>query len=243
MATQPDEVRTSLTVVTTVAAAEVVASAEPAQSAEELRALLFVAAPILIGDYSDGTAALALEWYEELREVASPRRTFTPEPIRLVTDDYIRSVIAATTEALAGSTTETFPELKKTVLELVGASVPEIVADGFRDTMTTNAINDPASAGWLRFARPNACKFCKMLAAKGAVFTEKTARFAAHGAVVGGKRKGGDCMCIAGPEFGGKDKWAEATPMQYLASKRVRSAKEKARLREYLTENFPDAPG
>lgn len=58
-----------------------------------------------------------------------------------------------------------------------------------------------------------------------------------------GGRKGGNCMCIAGPAFGGKEIWAEATPVQYLASRKKRTAKQKAALRKYLNSNFPDAPG
>lgn len=239
----PDEVRTALSSVTAAAAAELAAAAEPAESAEELRALLFLAAPIIVSDYSDGSAALALEWYEELREAAAPRRPFAPEPIRLVTDEYVRSVVAASTVALTDNPANVPAETLDTVLKLVVDSIPEIVADGFRDTITTNAINDPASAGWKRFARPGACKFCVMLAAKNAVFTEKTARFAAHGAVMKGGRKGGDCQCIAGPEFGGTGTWAEATPMQYLASRRRRTAKQRAELRDYLNDNHADAPG
>lgn len=243
MATSPDQIRAGLAVVAADAVTELATVVEPAESAEELRALLFLAAPIVVGDYSDGTAALALEWYEELREIAAPSRSFQPEPVRLVTDEYVRSIVAASTVALAENPASVPPEALNVALKLVIDSIPELVADGFRDTITANALSDPAAAGWKRFARPGACKFCLMLAAKGAVFTEKTARFAAHGAVMNGKRKGGDCQCVAGPEFGSPDVWAEATPMQYMASKRNRSSKEKARLREYLTDNFPDAPG
>jgi hypothetical protein len=243
MTSSPDEVRTGLTIVTSAAAAELVASAEPAETASDLRALLFLAAPVIVSDYSDGAAALALDWYEELREAAETKGRYAPEPFRVVTDEYVRAQVAAATVDLHDVPSGRLEEVKRVSLSLVADSLPEMVADGFRETITRNAINDPASAGWKRFARPDACKFCKMLAAKGAVFTEKTARFAAHGAVMNGGRKGGDCMCIAGPEFGGRDTWSEATPIQYVASQRKRSPQQRLKLREYLTENFPDAPG
>lgn len=243
MTSSPDEVRTGLAIVTTAAAAELISSAEPVESATDLRALLFLAAPIIVSDYSDGAAALALDWYEELREAAEVRRRFTPEPFRVVTDDYVRARVAAATADLLNVPADRFAEAKTATLSLVADSLPEMVADGFRETITRNAINDPSSAGWKRFARPGACKFCLMLAARGAVFTEKTARFAAHGAVMNGGRKGGDCQCIAGPEFGGPETWSEATPIQYVASRRKRTPKQRAELREYLSDNFPDAPG
>ena len=49
-------------------------------------------------------------------------------------------------------------------------------------------------------------------------------------------------MCLAGPAFDGEG-IAKATPMQYVASKRKRTEKERAALRDYLNHNFPDAPG
>lgn len=217
--------------------------AESAATTEDLRAALFLAAPIIVADYSDGTAALALDWYEELRDASEVTRPFTPAPIRLVTDDYVRSVIAATTKALLEVPQSELPEVKQATITLVRDSIPEMVADGFRDTITKNATADPAAAGWRRFARPGACKFCLMLAARGAVYTEATARFAAHGAVMAGNRRGGDCMCIAGPAFGGKEIWAEATPMQYLASRPQRDQYDRDNLRAYLKEHYPDAPG
>lgn len=243
MATSPDEVRTGLTIVTAAAAAEVVAAAEPAETADDLRTVLFLAAPIIIGDYSDGAAALALDWYEELREEAAPRKAFAPEPFRAVTDDYMRSVIAETTSKLIGLDGRDFDEAKRPTLELVRDSIPEMVADGFRETVTRNSINDPATAGWRRFARPGACKFCKMLADKGAVFSATTARFAAHGAVMRGNRKGGDCKCVAAPVFRNGDVGPEASAIQYVASRRKRTPKQRTELRDYLNENFPDARG
>ena len=239
----PSQVRTGLTIVSAAAAEELAVVAAQTTSAEEMRAALFLAAPIIVSEYSDGTAALALDWYEELREFAAPEEAFAPSPVRLVTDEDVRAAIAAATVALQSTPDDLAPDAITTTLRLVGGRVEELVADAFRDTITVNSNQDPESVGWRRFARPEACKFCVMLAAKGAVYTERTARFAAHGAVMGGNRKGGNCMCIAGPAFGGKEIWAEATPMQYLASRRKRTAKQKAELRDYLNEHFPDAPG
>lgn len=240
--TPPDRVRSALTVVSSAAVADVEAVAKAGGSPEEIRAALFVATPLIVADYTDGSSALALDWYEELRDAAQPDEPFAPVPIHLVTDEDVRAIVAVTTVALVDTPVPDTDPVDVAV-ELLGARIYELVTDGFRDTMTVNSDADPASVGWRRFARPGACKFCKMLADKGAVYTEKTARFAAHGAVMPGGRKGGNCMCIAGPAFGGREAWEEATPMQYLASRRNRSAAEKARLREYLNQHFPDAPG
>jgi hypothetical protein len=207
---------------------------------------LFAATPLIINDYTSGSSALALDWYEELRDAARVAQRFSPRPLVLVTDDEIAAIVAETTAALHDIERGIEKDIEAALaesLELLEAEIEEEVAAAFRDTMTGNVSADPAAVGWRRFARPEACKFCLMLAARGAVYTEATARFAAHGAVMGGNRKGGNCMCIAGPAFGGKETWAEASPMQYVASSAKRTAAQQATLRDYLNKNFPDAPG
>lgn len=253
--TTPSEVRAGLRVVTGAARADVRAVAGAAgEDPAEVRAALFAATPLIVAEYANGSAALALDWYEELREVAEVVSRFVPRPLTLVTDDDVRAAVAGATKALHEIEQGFLREVEKTAdeqirealtesLELVELQVEEQVVSGFTDTMTGNVEDDPDAVGWKRHARPEACKFCLMLAARGAVYTRETARFAAHGAFTNGKRTGGNCMCIAGPAFGGQGIWAEATPMQYMASRRTRSPEQRAALREYLNENFPDAPG
>lgn len=240
MAESPDQTRAAMTVVTAAAAAEVRSVAEQAgSSAPDVRAALFAATPLIVGAYSEGTGALALDWYEQLREEARPRQPFRPRLVSVLDEESIAADVAYATQLLheieVGGR-ELDLALERAVDEsvsLLGSIVERKVANGFRDTITTNSTEDPAAGGWKRHAQPDACKFCLMLADRGAVFTEKTARFAAHT----------NCFCIAGPEFGGKELWAEATPMQYVASQRNRSEKEQLALRKYLNTNFPDAPG
>lgn len=247
MAAAPSQVRTALQVVSTAAAADVAAVARSAESdPTSIRSALFAATPLIVSDYVAGSSVLALDWYEDLRDAASIRDSFSPTLLQLVTDDDVRAVVAETTKALHEIEQGLQRELDEAVAEsvqLLSERVQKQVVDGFTGTIVTNAKRDPAAAGWRRFARPEACSFCKMLAARGAVYTQKTVRFAAHGAVMSGNRRGGNCECIAGPAFGGKEIWAEASPMQYLATRKRRNARQRANLREYLNDNFPDAPG
>ena len=67
-----------------------------------------------------------------------------------------------------------------------------------------------------------------MLAGRGAVFRQDTARFAAHE----------HCSCTAQPVFDGQG-GQEATALQYMASKRRRSESDRQRLRDYLA-SMPD---
>lgn len=234
MATPPDEVRTGLTLVTTAATAEVAsiaASAPP--DPEVVRAVLFDAVPLLVGSYADGSSALALDWYEELREESPATRVFTPSPVALVRDDQLAKTVAWATEPLRDIDAELRAlelEMQQALDESLARLLPEIqkeVAAAFWDTMTENVENDPDAVGWRRFSRPGACPFCRMLADKGAVYSSATATFAAHTT----------CHCVAAPVFNGEP-GEEASVLQYVASQKRRSEADKARLREYLKAHY-----
>lgn len=201
---------------------EVVANAQ--DDPAWLRNALMVTAPAIVADYSDAAAVLALEWYAEIRAESPVSTIYDPSPMKTVTDVDARAAVARAFDVDA--------EVARAVANLDG-ELEMLVADGFRETVVGNTREDPDAVGWKRHANLDACKFCLMLAAKGAVYTEDTARFAAHP----------NCYCIAGPAIGGKEIWAEATPMQYLASERERTPEQKKELRAYLNKNYPDAPG
>jgi hypothetical protein len=236
MATSPDVIRRDLTVITGAAQADIrtVANAAP-NDPTDLRAALFAATPLIINEYADGAAALALNWFEELRNEAGVRTPFQAQPLVTITEDDIAAMVARTTESIHDLQRGIEQDIEKAVTESMAALEAEMqreVAAGFRDTITGNSAQDPESPGWKRFAQAGACKFCEMLSARGAVYTEATARFAAHTS----------CSCLAGPAFGSHD-FVKATPMQYVASKRTRTPAQHAALRDYLNEHFPDAPG
>lgn len=238
MATSPDLVRSALRVVTGAAQADLreAAAQAPAEDPQTLRALLFAAAPLIVSDYSDGAAALALDWFEEIREDARPPRLFTPAPVRLVTDEDVAAMVARVSEPIYRYSESPDPEadldaIAAETMRSIEAEIQLEIAAAFRDTITENADKDPDAAGWQRFARPGACKFCLALADRGAVYTRSSVRFAAHT----------DCSCLAGPSYDASA--PRASVIQYEASSRTRSAADRARLREYLNEAFPDAPG
>lgn len=244
--TTPSQIRSVLLRLTRRAKSDIRAVAASSTDPTTIRAALFVTTPAIVAEYADGSSALALEWYDELRDAAPTSSLFAPRPLTLVTNDDVAAIVAKTTSSIREIQEGFERQIDEAVVEsvkLLEDETERLIANSFRETIAGNVKADPDAVGWKRFARPEACKFCLMLAARGAVYTEATARFAAHGAVMAGDRKGGNCMCIAGPEFGGKETWVEATPMQYLASRRKRTAKQRAALREYLNQHYPDAPG
>src|SRR5690606_34528718 len=103
----------------------------------------------------------------------------------------------------------------------------------YRDTVTQAVRKDPAAAGWKRVAAADACRFCLMLADRGAVYKKDTVRFASHD----------NCHCTANPVWS-TDDTVEASMLQYGANGgRLRTPEQKARLRNYLNGMFPDARG
>lgn len=232
MATPPDEVRTGLTLVTTAAIAEVQSVAQASPDPTETVSALFTAVPLIVGAYVDGSSALALDWYDEIRDESSPSTLFEPAPITLVREGHLGNVVAWATQEIRSFESDLLADLAQIEAEMLAkieAEVQKEVAAGFWDTIAGNVQQDPDAVGFQRFARAGACPFCRMLADKGAVYrTEETARFAAHTT----------CHCIAKPKFRNGEFGPEADAMQYLASKKRRSPAEKARLREYLKANY-----
>ena len=188
---------------------------------ESVRSDLLDAVPQIIGYYADGSSALAADFYDDERERAAARGRFMAEPVVLDRGEKIGRAVAWATQPLFDGAGDP------------GARLAEVVqletARPYRDTVTTNRQRDPEAAGWRRVSS-GGCKFCSMLASRGAVYKEDTARFASHT----------HCHCTAAPVFKGGDSGPEASAMQYVASKRRPSAKDRERVRAYLAENFGD---
>ena len=190
---------------------------------ESQRADLLDAVPAAIAYYADGSSALAADFYDDERERAAAPRRFTAEPVVADRTVKIRRAIAWASEPLFEGGN-------------AGSRLAEVVqletARPFRDTITTNRRRDPEAVGWRRVSG-GGCKLCSMLAARGAVYREETARFATHE----------HCRCTAQPVFSSNDTGEEASVIQYVASRRKRSPEQQAALREYLNTHYPDVHG
>lgn len=219
MATSPSDVRRVLQVVRGSAGAEL---ASVAGSGGDTRRLLLAVMPDLLASYTEGSSALATDWYAEIREESRVRARFTPTPVVDLDAERLRRTVLWATEPLQedGGLAE--------VLARLTPRAEEEVARGFWDTIEANTHRDSESVGWRRDARPGACPFCRMIADRGAVFRKDTAHFAAHK----------NCHCVAVPVFKGGEVGPEASVMQYEATSRRRSAAEQAALREHLREHY-----
>lgn len=194
-------------------------------SPEQRRLQMLNGIPEVISYYADGSSALAADLYEEQREAAAPRSRFTPQLVVADRTEKIRSAVAWAAEPLFGGDEADVPGRLAEILQLESARP-------YRDTITGNRRRDPAAVGWTRIAA-GGCKFCSMLAARGAVYTEQSARFAAHP----------HCHCSAAPVFEGGERGPDASAIQYVASKRSRTPAQRASLRDYLNTYYPDVHG
>lgn len=181
------------------------------------RGLLLEQIPELIGLYTDGSSALAADFYEDERNLAQAVGRYTPELVIVDRGEQIGRGIAWSTEPLFSGEVALAETRLAQVVQLQ-------VARPFRDTVTANTAQDPASVGWKRIT-VGGCKFCRLLASRGAVYKEATARFAAHPS----------CSCTAAPVFSSTGETGpEADVMQYVASQRSRTPQQQQQLRDYL---------
>jgi hypothetical protein len=192
---------------------------------EQRRALLLDGVPEIVAYYSAGSSALAADFYDDERERAAPPKLYLAEPIIVDRTEKLRRAVAWAADPLFADDPATTAGRLADVVQLESARP-------FRDTVLTNRRRDPSAVGWRRVTN-GGCKLCVMLASRGAVYTDQTARFATHG----------HCKCTAQPVFSSNDYGDEANAMQYVASRKRRTPEQQANLREYLNTNFSDFPG
>lgn len=185
---------------------------------EARRATLLEVVPEVIGYYALGTAALGADFYDERRELAGVASGFTATAT--ISDRVVktRRGIAWAAEPLF---TDDFDTSLARLREIVGSETIR----PYRDTILVARKEDPESVGWKRITSPGACGFCLLLADKGAIYKQETARFAAHTS----------CMCTAAPVFRTQT-GPEASVLQYAASRRTRTPAEKEDIRWWVQE-------
>jgi hypothetical protein len=194
-------------------------------SPEQQRALLLEAAPAVVAHYSLGSSALAADFYDDEREREAAPKLYIAEPVIVDRTEKIRRAVAWASDPLF---TDEPGGAEARLAEVVQLET----ARPYRDTILTNRRRDPSAVGWRRVTN-GGCKLCRMLADRGAVYSDATARFATHG----------NCKCTAQPVFSSSDYGEEASAMQYLASRKKRTPAQQAALREYLNTNYSDFHG
>lgn len=189
-------------------------------SPEQQRAILLDGVPDVINYYSFGSSALAADYYDDERERQAAPKLYVAEPVIVERTEKIRRAVAWASDPL-------FTDDPSGVEGRLADVVQLETARPYRDTILANRQRDPSAVGWRRITN-GGCKLCRMLADRGAVYSDTTARFATHG----------HCKCTAQPVFTSSDYGEEASVMQYMASRKRRTPAQRAALREYLNTNY-----
>lgn len=191
-------------------------------SFESRRLQLLDTVPGVTAFYSEGSSALAADAYMDARMGVSG--AFAAAPIVLDRTLKIRRGVAWASDPL---NLGDFEAASARMAKLVRTEMTR----PYRDTTLINGKSDGKFVGYQRIARGESCGFCKGLAARGAVYKKDTVYFAAHD----------DCQCTAAATFVGQEHGPEANVLQYMASGRKRTPKEKALINEWAS-GYEDEP-
>lgn len=191
-------------------------------SFESRRLQLLDTGTALVAYYSEGSAALAADFYEDARSDAGVRGNFAARAVVLDRTVNIRRGFAWAAEPLS------IDNDVEALNRLTDVMRSEVVRP-YRDTVLSNRLRDSQAVGYKRIASSSACGFCRMLAARGAVYREATAYFAAHG----------NCQCTVQPWFRGQP-GQEANVIEYIASRRKKTPAQRERVRQWIAAEYPD---
>lgn len=151
---------------------------------EAARDALLAFVPALTDQFGESAAGVAADFFDEWR-VEAVGSGFTAVMAPTV------PVLAVEKRVRFGAA-HLFTDDPAGMLRFLDGAVQEYVLQPGRDTITQSAVADPKSRGWARNVRPGACDFCRLLSGRGAVYSEATVKFKAHG----------DCHCVPAPDWG-----------------------------------------
>lgn len=176
---------------------------------------LFDVIPALVDDYGDTAATLSADWYDEYRTDLDVRGSY----------DSDLPDLSLGAEALAGWGASLAQEDWDSALAQISGGLVRRVVKASRETVTENTFRDPQAEGWQRYARPDACGFCALLAGRGDVYRSRSSSsFGAHDS----------CHCVAVPKFGGLPVPVRA----YTPSGRNITDADRTRARDWIAANL-----
>lgn len=183
----PTQLRSDTALLVRYAETDLTALWRQVKTAAEAETALRDVLPGLVDTYGAAAATVAANWYDDLRDKVDAKQRFRAIPAD-IRDNGAQALIGwAVNEATDMDSLQA----------LVLGGTQRRIANFARQTVMGSSVEDPAAVGWQRVG-VGECKtgFCDMLIARGAVYTEATADFAAHD----------HCQCSAVPAFHGEPK-------------------------------------
>lgn len=145
--------------------------------------------PELLAVYSDTAAVLAADFYDELRDVPPSAAKFAA----LLADPTDPEIARADARWALGPLFQSAPDPVQVLANLEGVTQRLILQAG-RDTIANSVFRDPVRTGYARVPTgPTTCKWCVMLASRGAVYGS------AASAGAEGNKYHSHCDCVPTP--------------------------------------------
>lgn len=120
--------------------------------------------------YGSASAAIAAEWFEEMRDTAGMAGSFRASAAAMPSTERLEVLARWGVGPLFGASPDPV-----TALHMVSGGLSRQVLGAGRDTLMQSIASDPASPRYARHASANACAFCALLATRGAVYTSQSA--------------------------------------------------------------------
>jgi hypothetical protein len=212
----PSQLRSAVADLSTLAAADLRALWGQVSTPEDARNALRAVLPPLTDTYGLAAAAVAADWYDELRDELNIGGRFFAI-VADIGDTGTDSLARWGISPLFGAEADW-----NAAKSLIEGGLQRRIANAARETVRLSSIEDPKALGWQRVAA-GGCGFCRMLASRGAVYSERSADFASHD----------HCNCHAVPAFDGAPRLVKP----YTPSEREVSDADRARTRAYLASH------
>lgn len=148
--------------------------------------------PEIVRPNMQSAATVTAQWYEDL----NPASTYKAEPVADIVEERIQKTVDWSLYAPGDAEP----------VERLSGSAKRMIFDASRQTVTANACAE--NVKWVRYAQPDACAFCRVLATRPPVYLSKQSAETVVGRGViptaRGKRKIGEkyhdhCRCIGIP--------------------------------------------
>lgn len=135
---------------------------------------------------------LAAAYFQAFRRAEVGVPYFAPLPIPTFNRQAAAtSLIVSGPVRMRKATPATHAQLERIAQVEVGRAGSRHALNGGRELVRQASLADPRARGWGRVTSGKACKFCSMLAGRGAVYSEATVDFQAHDG----------CHCTAQPAY------------------------------------------
>lgn len=194
----------------------------------DLTQALFDVVPGVVQKWNLAAASVAADWYDEIRDREAIAGRFTAI-VPDLGDQGAQALAGWGADALKAPSEQAPVNLDQlspveSAQYRVEGGLQKRLVNAANLTVTESAKADPKARGYMRRTRPGACRFCLMVASRGAVYTKSSATFACHE----------HCHCEAVPAWGGK-----ALPVgPYKPSDRPMNAADRARVRAWIRANL-----